>query len=608
MSVLETPRIYFSGQMVWDPIVTNNYSNFYDEDSADIVPPCDKVAHFRDRAIGAVDPRNWNPHGTHRSSFLAEISGVDTGCGLDRTDPFVGAPANFLGMLVDAEPYGTFSSQLFFDSMHFGVAGGYRVTCPRTWRAMSRYINFGRNSYNTVKAGIASTIWQTSIPKAAGLQLDPHDSPALQALAEALADEDVLGLTVRWNTYRTIYYNDPTIVTNSGGQLSADAQALITKLNIPDSFQPNPARSQLVGVIGLWRAGEPVCEPGDRALLSATGEVVATAFARVNGDTLVIDLGNSITEVDDILTKEDLGTLEVWAMSEDGSTPVAQLGALPYQSYDRSAYLATSGLVELPLTSSAAELAATAPLQIRSGASLYLAEEVVRAAPSTQQIMYLDQGDLPVAAELQVLSFGQPAGAGVTVTRSILTANPQTQVYSAAVLDSAETDANGIVSFEVAPAGQGDVVQYGFAIGTGAPVPPFDPLLTPYIYARTLPANDDIGAMDPTWDNVFTSVLSKWNAMAPCMDNWLCLNDPVQVHAFGPMLKKLTDPADFELYRYMPVVRDMTKGERLLLWNFLDAPLETDARPVKLRSAAPAPAPAERSGRDFQALSRLARS
>jgi hypothetical protein len=604
MSVLETPRIYFAGQMVWDPIVTNNYAKFYNEDSADIAPSCDPVADFRKRAIDYVDPANWNPHGTHRSNFLAEISGVDTGRGLDRSDPFVGAPANFLGMLVDAEPYGTFSSQLFFDSMQFGVAGGYRVTCPRRWRAMSRYINFNRNTWNTVKAGIASTIWQTSIPKDRGLQLDPHDSPALQALVEALADDEVLGLTVRWNTYRTVYYDDPTIRTNKGGQLSVDAQALIAKLEIPNSFQPNPARSELVGVIGLWRRGEPVCEPGDRGLLSTSSEIVATAFARVAGDRLVIDLGNSVTEVDEQLTKQDLGTLSVCAMSEDGSRVVEELGTLPYRQYDRCAYLATSGIVELPLTEAAAELASSSPLQLRSGTSVYLDEAVVRAAPSTQQNIYLDEGGDPVEAILQVLSFGRPAGAGITVTRSILTADSQ-GVYSASVLDSAETVADGTVSFKTAPAGQGDVVQYGFAIGTGAPVPAFDPLLTPYIYVRTLPADADIGASPATWDNVYRLVLSKWNAMAPCMDNWLDLADPAQVRAFGTVLKTLTDPANFELYRYMPVVRDMTRGERTLLWNFLDSPVDAGEKGAPLGAEPPAEAAPRRN---IAALSRLARS
>ncbi|HYG49121.1 MAG TPA: hypothetical protein VD846_14415 [Allosphingosinicella sp.] len=603
MSILETPRIYFTGQMTWDPIVTNNYAEFYNEDTADPAPPGDPVADFRKRAIAAVDPRNWNPHGTHRSTFLAEISGVDTGGGRDTSDPFVGAPANFLGMLVDAEPYGTFSSQLFFDSMQFGIAGGYRVACPRRWRAMSRYINFNRNSWNTVKAGIASTIWQTSIPKDCGLQLDPHDSPALQALAEALADDDVLGLTVRWNTYRTIYYDDPTIRTNSGGQLSIDAQALICKLNIPNSFQPNPARSELVGVIGLWRAGEPACEPGDRALLATLpNEVVATAFARVTGDVLAIDLGNSVSEVDAQLTKQDLGTLTVCAMSPDGASVVEELGTLGYSSYDRCAYLATSGIVELPLSPEAATLAAGAPLQVRAGSAVYLAEEVLRAAPETQQIIYLDQGGDCVQATLQVLSFGEPAGAGVTVSRYIWDSGDN----SATLVDSAQTGADGVASFEVAPAGEGAVVQYVFTAGADAAAPDFDPLLTPYIYVRTLPADADIGAMEATWDNVYGFVLSKWKAMAPCMDNWLDLADPAQVHAYGAVLKKLTDRGNFELYRYMPVTRDMTDGERKLLWSFLDAPLEGAARPAVL--TAEAGPRANRPRRDIQALSRLARS
>ena len=165
MSVLETPRIYFTGQMTWDPIVTNNYAQFYNEDTADPAPPGDPVADFRkpgDRF------RSIPPTGT-RTAPTAQFPRRDKRSRHRRrprqADPFVGAPANFLGMLVDAEPYGTFISQLFFDSMQFGIAGGYRVTCPRRWRAMSRYINFNRNSWNTVKAGIASTIWQTSIPK-----------------------------------------------------------------------------------------------------------------------------------------------------------------------------------------------------------------------------------------------------------------------------------------------------------------------------------------------------------------------------------------------------------------------------------------------------------
>ena len=38
------------------------------------------------------------------------------------------------------------------------------------------------------------------------------------------------------------------------------------------------------------------------------------------------------------------------------------------------------------------------------------------------------------------------------------------------------------------------------------------------------------------------------------------------------MLKPLTDPANFEAFRFMPVVRDMTADSRGLLYRFLDGP------------------------------------
>jgi hypothetical protein len=492
-------------------------------------------------------------------------------------------------MLVDAEPYGTVTSQLFFDTMQFGINGGCRVTCPRTWRVMSRYVNFQRNSYNGIKAGIASVIWQTSIPKTAGLQLDPHDSPALQALAAALEDDGVLGLTVRWNTYRTIYFDDPTILSNKSPELVKDSKALIAKLDIANSFQPNPARSLLVGVVGLWREGEPACEPGDRALLAQGAETIATAFARITDDRLVLDFGNSVAEVDAELNKQDLGPLSVCAMSPDGKSIVKVLASLPYPRYGRDCYVATSGLITIPLSAGTAELAATAPLQVRSGDTIYLAEQVLRAAPTTQQNIYLDESGANVAADLQVLEFGAPAGAGITVSR--YNWNSVTNVST--LIDTAQTDSAGIASFQVAPAGEGNVLSYIFTVGDDATTTPsLDTLTTPYIYARTLPADAAIGALEPSWENVYTSVLSKWNAMAPCMDNWLLLNQPAQVHAYGAVLKKLTDPANFEAFRFMPVTRDMTEGERTLLYKFLDAPLDEGARALRAAPAAAAPRPA----------------
>lgn len=45
------------------------------------------------------------------------------------------------------------------------------------------------------------------------------------------------------------------------------------------------------------------------------------------------------------------------------------------------------------------------------------------------------------------------------------------------------------------------------------------------------------------------------------------------------MLKRLTDPAVFESYRFMPVTRDMSAGERALLYAFLDGRDDVDPAP-----------------------------
>ncbi len=596
MSVLETPRILFRGQVAWDPIVTNNKPAFYDEDTAEPVPAQGSVQAFRQRAIQSATGSNWNPHGTHRSSFFdSQITGADLGVGVTTDDPFVGAAASFLGMLVDAEPYGSFSSQLFFDTIDFGIAGGCRISCPRNTRFTARYINFTRNSANTMIAGVASVVWQTSFARSDGLVVDPQDSPALCALAEALEREGVLGLTIRWNSYRTVYYNDPCL-RNGSPESQAAAQALFAKLQA-GGFQPNPARSILVGVIGLWRDGEPASEPGDRALLTIPpGEIVATAHARIDGDRLAIDLSNSISEVDELLSKQDLGRLNVVAVGEDGETLVETLGTLSYPQYDRAAYERGAGIVTLKLTPEALSAAEANDIQVRDGeGNVYLAESALRALPEEHN-RYVNDDDPPSPVAVQVYYRGARAMGGVTVT--LYDGNNMN------VLGTADTDMGGKVSFDLTPTAGGGVQPYIF--GTGPAPAQLDPQLTPYMYVRTLPADANIGAMQPTWANVYNMVLANWNAMAPCMDNWLMLDDEDQVRAYAPVLKRLTDPGFFEFYCFMPVTRDMTKGERTLLYAFLDAPpAAARAAFAAGEEAAPAEAPPHR---DLAALSRRMRS
>lgn len=571
MSILETPRIYFKGQISWDPIVTNNYDQYYDETTAQTVfsAVVDKVKAFRQQAITSVATGNWNPHGTHRVQlYEAEISGVDTGSGLVSTDPFQRSAASLNGMLVDLEPYGAYSSQIYFDSMRFGVDGGYRILCPRTSRITARYINFARNPGNRMIAGVASVVWQTSFAKAEGLRIDAFDSPALNALASAVQADDVLGLTVRFNAYRTVYYND--LALTNGSPLTRQAiQELQDKLNT-GGFQPNPARSVLVGTIGLWRRGEPAHEPGDRALLGPTGNPLTTVHARLGKASLTLDLSNSVPETDKALTKNNLGPLSIVALDAGGTATT--LGTLTYAQYDRAAYEATAGIVTLPLTAAQVQLAAGSDLQLRNEAgSPLLVEAPLRAIPLAPNT-YVDEGG-NVTVSFQVYRRGAPAThagdlEGVPVAVYTMSADGGTVETTT----NLRTNAQGVVSLSfTASAG---ITAY-VSDASPTPDPPsqgIDPQINTYAYVRALPADDDIAALPPTWENVYTRVLANWNAMAPCMDNWLRLDDSAQVKSYARVLKELTDPARFEAFIFMPVTRDMTKGARALLHAFLDAP------------------------------------
>ena len=583
MSVLETPRIYFCGQTTFDPVTTNNYPRNYDEMGAQtVMTPDGAVQPFRDAAIADVTSNgNWNPHGTYRSRFFdTKVVGVDVGSGTSTQDEFVGAPVHFLGMLVDLEPYGSQSSQLFFDQISFGIDGGCQVEANCSARMIARQINFARNPTFSCIAGVASVVWQTSFPKGASLPLYARGSQAIAALSHALDDDDVLGLTVRWNAYRTVYYDDIDC-RNGNPAMTQESSALQHKLR-GGGFQPNPARSRVVGVLGLWRKGDAPQVIGDRGLIQSATQRIATASARLASNALVVDLGNSIPETGPDLAKKDLGTLGIFA----GDT---QIAALQPGDYDRAAYEQSAGIVTLPLSPASQQLAQTGDLSIRDAKGIVLLQESALHVCEITPNVYLNQGD-PATLQVQVLSRGVSAPAGVAVHW----VNTST---SSPTSETTLTDTNGVAALSVAGASSNLVGQIDCYIASTTTPPPTEvnTQQTAYLWVRTLPADDNVGRLSPTWESVYQNVLYNWHAMAPCMDNWLRLDDPKQVAAYANVIRQLTDPANFEKQRFMPVTRDLTAGQRTLLYAWLDS-LKTDSPVPKavLQKTAPR-TPAEMS-------------
>ncbi len=604
MSILQTPRINFMGQIAWDPIVTNNYPKFYDENTSEtVMPQQDPAQGFRQEAIDAVTSGNWNPHGTHRSQFFdTRVNSVDLGQGPVTDDPVCGQPMNFTGMLVDLEPYGAYTSQLFFDLLSLGIQGGAQISATRQFRFTDRYINFQRNPVGYI-AGVASVNWQTSFAIDKDLSIQPHGSPALQALVEALKQPDALGLTVRFNTYRTTYYDDDSL---RNGQPNPRAKQLQDKLNV-GGFQPNPARSILVGSIGIWRSGESIHEPSDRALIANPNSnvFVASAHARLQDGQFTLDLANSICETGMDLTKQDLGTLSVVAINPATGADLMTLGQLQYEAYSRTAYEVGAGIVSFAVSEQAAQIAAHANLVLRQAdGNVLLSEAPYRALPLTPNA-YIDEQSNGTMAQFQVYLRGQPLMTQTPVTIYQMSADGGTVQATYPLMSNAQ----GLVSLSVLPTVGGGIVAFvADPLETSTPPDPnagINTQVSTYMYVRTIAADQATAQLAPTWENVYNKVLINWKAMAPCMDNWLDLANPDQVKAYAKILKKLTDPNAFESFRFMPVTRDMTAGERSLLYAFLDTPSESlltkSSTKDKSHSGKPAPMNYTRLSRSHRA-------
>ena len=570
MSILETPRINFKGQISWDPIVTNNYTAMYDEASADNTTNQYQTAEeFRKGAASkswVIDNGNWNPQGTHRSVFFdTAVSTTETEAGILEDDPFIKSPVSFKGMLVDCEPYGSTSSQLFFDTLTVGIQGGYQISAKRSNRMTARYINFARlipRSVYPFAASGASVNWQTTFHKE-DISISAFDSPGLNSLTKALEEPDVLGLTFRFNAYSTHYYGAAD--ANEINQLS---EGLVENL-ANGGFQPNPARSQIVGSIGLWRKGEPIHEPGDRALITqdlpndSKNPPICSSWSRVNHADITLDLSNAIPETDLEYNKYDYGALELVTVADDGKGAVTSLAQLSYRQYDKSIYDKTSGIIRIPLNADQIKAVNTGVLKLRSPATPatpYLVEQLYRAIPSDPNL-YLDQGK-KTQAHIHLLYKGKPAGSDVKISLV-----PNGDSVNADI--ETRTNAHGIAEINVEGI-TGGVTQYVVSQGEIDPQDnQINPPVTTYMTVRVLPSDSSLHNLTPSWENVYENCLKDWYAMAPCMDNWLDLNDEFAVKSNARLVMALTHPDNFERFLFMPVTRDMSAGKRRLLHRFL---------------------------------------
>lgn len=640
MSVLNLPRFIFNGFTDWNPDTVNNSAAIYNEDTAEPVPqpgvPFDKFVAWLLQSNGAKKPANLQPHGSwnvfgdHGVTFM-NPNGNDTGAKIVTlvpasasgvVDPLLGqtvwiegllyrdSPQPHPARLVDLEPYGPYSSQIYYQNINVGDAQlGFKGN--GACRMFSRWPNMARNLGGLAIAGNMGVIWQTAV-KNADLQWSGVDqSPALAALKRAAESHGNQGIQIQCASYRTLYYQT---VTYQGRPIRTGADLIWAYEN--GYKGGNPARSVQVGVVGVWGPGELASAPTQRLLaplaqvaeaksmplrkrldhtptaaLAISGPVMVSlgpAAAIVEDKTVTVDFIATFPEADGSLEKANLGNFVLQSVASGGAVlPVGK--PLTFSQYNKSAYEKNGGMATFDFDPKDRNAIVSGTLQlVQQGAAGDPAlTESQFVAETDDRGTYLDEGQ---SASIQVAVY-EKGGPVVTPVQLLaaqydidgyLITNPNNQIvqfpgnappYSVVlpVQNSAST-----LQISASQPGVCYIFFYPFTADT-APQPPITGFNSPsdfYAIVRVLPFDDALEKNTPdsklTFDFVYNNVLMTYDVIYPVMSLVRNLHNKNVVDAMAEQLKFAISLDNFQSTLYMPITRELSAGKRKLLQRYVN--------------------------------------
>lgn len=618
MSVLRFPRIYFRGEMSWDPCLANNTPDLYDAVNVQLVLPQGvTLDEYKQHVMSHADKYGvWNYYGTHDARFEKVVI---TGGALAphqptvTDDPLVGRPVSLWGKLVDVDPTAVHTSQIFFDEMSLGdETQGFAGL--RMQRMHSRWINFSRSLPQLPIAGIAGVVWQTTFEKSALQLFGLEDSALLKAFGDAFKREEVAGLMVRFQTFRTLYFQNG--IRNSIPQQPRTTAELIQLYVAGQNFS-NPAYSALVGVAGLWLRDEAVSAPSGRYLVPAGPIATATrrgksvpatagpAVCELDEETktLSFDFGSTFPEKNQDGDKEDVGSLAVVVNNVvDQQVVVTPVVTLDYAAYAKPSYDERAGIIDIDLSAhqdpSIVEKVRDGSLAvncIRDGKSVPALTESEFLVIADQRGLYLNEGD-KVQVRLHVLRSGRPAPAGT----KMLVNSYDTDLNFVSTVTTLTLKTPGAVDFPCA-AEKPSLMTYQFLpfdADHPAPAPPFslDQMSDFFIAVRTLPFDDALAKhthdAQLTWSFVYNRILRVYDSFNPIMSRtsdpaiYKPLDDQSRMETLAEAMRRVASEETFESRSHMPVTRDMSRGRRRLLLRWCELVREGKARDMDLAAAA----------------------
>jgi len=627
MSVLSLPRVHFFGKCEWNPNTVNNSPAIYNEATAEAIKqegvPFEHFVDWLIEPAGTQPNGSWNVYGDHSVTFT-NTTVVTCQPDSPQTDPLVGKSVAIFGdmrgetatpaRLVDVDPYGSTTSQIFYTSI---VVGDHNVgfTAQAACRMFSRWPSL-RNLGQLQIAGPMGVIWHTAA-KAGDIQWFGVDqSPALQAL-QAAANSSATGnqgIVMVFAAYRTLYFQ----------MASFNGQRITNGTELCDAYKAgftggNPAESVIAGTIGVWEQNEIASAPVGRQLAAAAPVLPPTqrpprlrvhqefgltaaaqqptpvplgpALVKIDCESnlVTLELIATFPEKDASLAKVDLGSFQLQSRAADGST--TSIGrALTPADYNQKAYEATAGIVDLQVSSAEIEAATNGTLElVQVGSStVALAEEPI-TAETDQRGVYIDQTETQTIT-LNLYRQGEPATAApikVVVAQFTNQGNLITDEWAlfVEVVDSngnpvpqngTVTSSNGVVTLQVKSKQPGTCF-LGFFPWEGDTAPTVPPAGFPdsdsfYAVCRTLPFDNQFASLPPDqavdWNFVYDNVLRNYNLVYPLMSTIINLGSESDVTQNKQGIAAAIQ-ANFSSTLAMPITREMSSGKRTLLLKYL---------------------------------------
>ena len=636
-----------------------------------------------DSPTGPRVPAEWNMFGSHSVAFVdyndktTTITGGALAYGQPVTqDPLIGTPVQIGGdnstssnftpaRLVDTNPMSFWSSQVYWSLLQCG-GSNVSLSGPRRYRMYSRWINLSRiyspTPELTQPAAAVATCMQTCIPNDQITwtnQPDPTTgatSQLLTALQQAATQPGAQGVMVRFTAYVNLYFQNgifngisqqPRTYTELAACLAAAWQAW-QQSGDTSQFFSQPCYSHVVGVIGVWNQGELASVPGGRylaaqnavtplsvpttlghAMHAATLPSVALGPVAANIDAqqglISLDLNSAIPEnavpgsAASDLTKVNFGPLTLGVQTDSTFSPIAQIS---YEQYQKSAYEASAGIVDIPFTPTPELLQQlqNGLLAIQVQGQTALAEQGGGyTAQTDDRGLYLDE-DQQKEFQLTVYQRGVPAPGAQTLIvkydgnlsliptdqpqlvnftngdrQTIQVPNANGAPITTSVTVVTATD-SGVATVGIAAQSPGFPVLAFFPYAAGQPLPqPPLALLGPgtplnqivgnafYTTVRVLPFDAQVpGAFielwnsthDPAqaWSFIYNQILYVYDMLFSVMLEYVNLGDRTAVEQNIQAVLQLTSTAyAAESTLAMPITRDLSAGKRLTLqlWGYL---------------------------------------